>query len=308
MNLRFEAGRLVKRAGAIIATAKTAGRELTPAECAEVDSIHAQADSLLRQAELDEGFTRPLERPAERLVPAMDPGNQASGSENRAAAQPVRDPKFDRLVRSICLGTKSEERAVMLTQDQDIGGGFFGTTITAELIDKLRNASVVLQAGGRQVSLQNSAAQWPVTLTDPTVSWVNEGQAFTSSTPTFGLVNLRAISVGCLIPITKELLEDVGSILPDVQGIATKAIAESIDGMALAGSGVGQPLGILSAPDIASTALGTSDGAAITGYDEIGATITTLRSANVSAPLSLVWHPRTEGAVDALKDGDQNPL
>lgn len=78
--------------------------------------------------------------------------------------------------------------------------------------------------------------------------WIGEGDTITTSKPKFRLIELDLKKLACAWTVTDELLADSVALT----GIATQAFSEEITFMiensAIAGNGVGMPLGIMNSP------------------------------------------------------------
>jgi HK97 family phage major capsid protein len=85
--------------------------------------------------------------------------------------------------------------------------------------------------------------------------WLGEGGTITDSKPTLRELTLKLCKLGVVVYLTQELLDDGGSALEEY---VTRKAAEEFEfmiGDALVnGTGVGQPLGILTAPSLVSVA------------------------------------------------------
>jgi len=81
--------------------------------------------------------------------------------------------------------------------------------------------------------------------------WIEEGASFVDSGPKFGRVVLQASKLGLRSDIPNELLQDaVPTLDATLQLLFGQAMAASEDQAFLTGSGVGQPLGVLSSPAV----------------------------------------------------------
>jgi HK97 family phage major capsid protein len=93
--------------------------------------------------------------------------------------------------------------------------------------------------------------------------WVEEGTAPTASDMQFGKLNLRLHDLAMLIPATNDMIEDapeaVASMISNAFG---KRLAYDLENVALNGTGVGQPLGVLNSGALVSQAKKTSQTAA----------------------------------------------
>jgi len=86
------------------------------------------------------------------------------------------------------------------------------------------------------------------------VYWEGEAQAPTASKPAFEMGALRLAKLMALVPISEELLQDAAGLESWLRAKAPAKMAAKINTAIIAGTGVGQPLGIIPA----YTAVGTS--------------------------------------------------
>ena len=93
--------------------------------------------------------------------------------------------------------------------------------------------------------------------------WVEEGVAPTASDMQFGKLNLRLHDLAMLIPATNDMIEDapeaVAGMIANAFG---KRLAYDLENVALNGTGVGQPLGILNSGAVVTQTKKTSQAAA----------------------------------------------
>jgi HK97 family phage major capsid protein len=84
--------------------------------------------------------------------------------------------------------------------------------------------------------------------------WESEAAAITQSKPQLREINVRLHKLAALVPVTEEMLEDAGSI----DGYLRSKMPEAIDWQAslaiVRGTGVGQPLGFMTAPALVTQA------------------------------------------------------
>ncbi len=209
-------------------------------------------------------------------------------------------------LRAMIVGPRNDVEKRALAEGTDSAGGFtVPDVLSARLIDRMRAASTVIQAGAQTVPLMSDVNYVAKVLTDPAPAWRNENAAIAESDPTFGRVTLTARSLGVIVRVSRELLEDslnIGTALPNI--IAT-AMAAELDRAALLGSGTApEPRGVA---NFSSLTANSFTGGMVTGYSPF----VQLRSAlkGVNANLSAyVMHPRTEGNLTGALSGDGQPL
>jgi HK97 family phage major capsid protein len=135
-----------------------------------------------------------------------------SGESFRSWAQ-ARSPVGDNLrgmnagqfLRAMIVQDKSDVERRALSEASDSAGGYTVPDIlSAELIDKARAASVVMQAGARTVPLTSDKNTIAKVLTDPTPAWREEAGAVSNSDGTFGAVVLTPRSLAVSVDISSR--------------------------------------------------------------------------------------------------------
>jgi HK97 family phage major capsid protein len=266
------------------------------------------------------GLVRPIGSAAARAESSGPTFGTADGRQVRGLL--AKDKLFDslgsnqrqdlsltRTLRGLILGdwTGAEEEHRALGSLSGTTGGFLvPTPLSATVIDLARNKSVVLDAGAITIPMESSELTIVKVAGDPRGYWRPEHASITESDPTFEPVNLKAVSLGCLVRISIELLEDATNLSDIVERTIAEALAIELDRVALLGSGVGEPRGLANTPSLASLSLGTN-GATPTNYDKFSEAVEAVQTANGS-PSVVVFSPRTQGTLDRLKDTTGQPL
>jgi HK97 family phage major capsid protein len=139
-------------------------------------------------------------------------------------------------------GAYSEAKAMSTS-----GSVLVPAPIAAEVIDKIRVASVTQRLGARTVPMSNKTLTIPRLTGDPTIAWLAEGAQITAADASMDSVTLTAQRLTGLTLVSQELYEDsdpvaVGTVLRDSFG---KAMAVELDRAVLRGSGTPpEPKGI----------------------------------------------------------------
>jgi HK97 family phage major capsid protein len=139
------------------------------------------------------------------------------------------------------------ERRVMSEGTLTAGGYAVPTVLSSQIIDKARNATRVLQAGGRVVPMANATvdiARWEG---DPSGSWRNESALISATDAVLGRVRLTARSFATLTRASLELLQDADpmSIEQELRRAFGADLALKLDLAALYGSGTApEPRGV----------------------------------------------------------------
>lgn len=137
------------------------------------------------------------------------------------------------------------------------GGGYLVETQNVGFIDLLRNRSVIMRLGARQLSGLVGNVNVPKQTGAATAFWTtSETNQITENEQTFGQMSLTPKTVGAYTEISRLLLLQSS---PDVEGIVNADLAAvtalALDTGGLNGSGVsGQPLGILNTTGVGTAA------------------------------------------------------
>jgi HK97 family phage major capsid protein len=152
------------------------------------------------------------------------------------------------------------------------GGWFVSPQLSSYVIDLARNKSCVLLAGGWSLPMTTEEMTLIKILTDPTAYWVAEHAKITESEGTFGPIKLKAVVVGCLVRVSRALLEDAPNSGNVIESQIGAALGLEIDRVSLLGNGVNTPKGLMYCADINTYSMG-ANGAALTNYDPFSVTV-----------------------------------
>jgi HK97 family phage major capsid protein len=181
------------------------------------------------------------------------------------------------------------------------GGWFVSPALSSYTIDLARNKSCVLLAGGWTLPMTTEEMTLVKVLTDPTAYWVAEHAKITESEGTFGPIKLKAMVVGCLVRVSRALLEDAPNSGNVIESQIGAALGLEIDRCALLGNGVNEPKGLAHCADINSYSMG-ANGLALANYDPFSYAVQYVAEDNGQAT-AVIMAPRTAGALDRLKEG-----
>jgi len=236
-----------------------------------------------------------------------------SGQSFRAWAQ-ARSPLSENLrgmdagkfLRAMVVDNKSDVERRALSEASDSAGGYtVPNVLSAELIDKARAASVVMQAGAQTVPLTSDNNTIAKVLTDPTPAWRDEAGAVANSDGTFGAVVLTPRSLAVAVDISAELMADSLNLATALPNILAAAMATELDRVALIGSGSApEPRGIANTVGIGTHA----QDAEISDYTNLSKARTGILTANRGPVSAFVMAPRDEGAFTDLVDSQGQPL
>ena len=153
------------------------------------------------------------------------------------------------LISGMAIGAKGNTRIQnALSEGTDSAGGYtVPETIFREFIDKLRDKSVLFEAGAPIILLESNRASLAQVINDPVPGWRAENAAVSESDMLFGQVQFLPKSLAVLVKVSRELLADSINVNEALMNALAQAIALQLDYAALYGSGVGnQPTGLKS--------------------------------------------------------------
>jgi HK97 family phage major capsid protein len=293
-QLREQAAKLLHDARAIMNAADAEARTLTAEETQRYDAIMADYDA--KKASIDRS-TKLAQ--AETAVASHGPqaGRAALGGDQRAVS-PSATPEYrDAFWRAMRSGAPEEFRALSVGTDTQ-GGYMVPDEFRRELIVALDQANV-MRGLATVFTTQSGVMSLPVLSTHGDAGWTTEASAFTEATPNTSEITLNAYKGSMLIKVNDELLNDSAF---DVSGLVAREFARGLgrleEAAFVAGSGSGQPTGVVGGSSLGKTATATN---AITA-DELMDTFYALGRAYRQ---NAVWlmHDTTIKAIRKLKTG-----
>lgn len=316
-------------AEAINDRAKREKRNLHPDEQAKWEKFEAEDGRLqdeIRSLERtlgSSGITRAqINRPAD---PHQDTDSPTLGREQRMAdwvagrggrgeftPEDAAEFSLGRAIRSMCTsdwsGAEVERRA--LAEGTGAAGGFLTPELlSGGFIDRVRNATRVLQAGATTVPLESDQQSIPRLATGVTGAWRNENTAVVQQDATFERVTFSPKTLAVETLLSFELAEDMApdsaaAIDTEISG----ALALELDRVALRGSGTApEPRGVRNQAGVPITAFGGANGAAPANYDVLVDLAATVQAANLE-PNAAIYASRTAQGFSKLKDTTSQPL
>jgi len=159
-------------------------------------------------------------------------------------------------------------------------------------------ATTITTSGERKIN---------IAATKPAAAWIEEGEALTFGDATFAQINLDAHKLHVAIKVTEELLYDNAFGLENyILRQFAKALGNAEEDAFLNGSGVGQPLGLLSETGGAEIGVTTAAADEIT-YDELVDLVYSLKRP-YRKNASFLCNDQTIGYLRKLKDKNGHPL
>lgn len=229
----------------------------------ELDNLDKRIKAVIegeqRAKDADEAFNRLSGQPVVR----GERGTGASAGEGAAAAE----------LRSFLRGEKGRVFDVNPTGPVDFrtlskltagaGANTVPTSFYDRLVAHLIETSAVLQTGPTVLNTSSGETiQVPKTTSHSSAAIVTEGSAIAASDPAFGQVSLGAYKYGCLIQVSRELLDDTGVDLEGYLSMqAGRALGNAFGTHMVSGTGTAQPTGVVTAATVGVTGpVGTSTG------------------------------------------------
>ena len=174
-----------------------------------------------------------------------------------------------------------------------------------ELIELLRDKSVVRGLGPRVYPMSGNSLTFNRVTGHSTIHWVGEGAYKTPSDTEYGQMKLLLKEAVAVVKVQDNLLEDADVA---VDSMITQDMSEQLglgeDLAFIQGTGGNQPLGVYRDPSVGVTTLGGGNGAVIT-FDDLMDAMYQIEVGNAK-PTAWLMHPRTKNTLRKLKDGNGN--
>ncbi|HIC6969742.1 TPA: phage major capsid protein [Salmonella enterica subsp. enterica] len=218
----------------------------------EAEGTELNEEQLVQFASLQEQFgdmTAKIERmeaaeKAAALVakPVVTQGNNAPGIIVKEEAQQYPGAGVARMVMSIAAGKgdlamasnfaaselNDQKLAAVINTAADSGGALVPQNMRNEVIELLRDRTIVRKLGARSIPLPNGNLSIPRLAGGSTAGYVGEGKDVKASGASFDDVKLSAKTLICMVPVSNQLIGRAGFaveqiILGDIiSGIATR--------------------------------------------------------------------------------------
>lgn len=213
------------------------------------------------------------------------------------------------LLRAKWLGPRNDAEARALSEGTDSAGGFTVSRPTlARFIDRLRAATVTVQAGATTVMVESDRSSIARLASDVTASWKAENAASTESDPNFENVLLQPKTLVALTRVSEELLQDSMNIDAVLENSMVNALSVELDRALLFGTGASsQPLGVFNQSGITTLSQGTN-GAPLTNWTRFLDAQFELANRNVNGSLAAIMSPRTARTLNGFLDTTNQPL
>jgi HK97 family phage major capsid protein len=311
---------------ALLKAAGAESRDLAAEEQARYDALTAEDDKIAANLAREEDMER-RRAAAARPVAALPGARPSVPAAPKAADE--KGLRFARMFRALAAGGGVPYVAAMIAEkewgdsglfaNQNMGTGSAGgflvqEDVSAEVIELLRPASVVMSLQPQIIDMPNGNMTMNRLATGASAGYIGEQQDAPATGVIFGQVKLSAKKLGALIPISNDLIR-ANSQQADriVRDDLVAALAQRTDLGFLRGSGTQfSPLGMRNqntgTPFAATHVLTmTATPTLATATNDMGRLRRALRTAEV-AMIRPGWimSPRTEQWLMDLRDGNGN--
>lgn len=227
-------------------------------------------------------------------------------SLDRDEVEICRGLSLGHFLRAIQLGPRNEQEQRVLSIGTPSAGGFtVPQPLMVQFIDNLRNAAVVLAAGGVVVPMESKTLDLARLDTDPIPTWRAEGGAVSASDAVFSQVKLDAQDLSVEVVTSRELVQDSANLEAILMRSFIETFAVELDRVALVGTGTGaEPEGVLNATGVTEIDLG---GATMTRYQSLVALRRNAQKAN-GKPNAWIMNHTTQSELAGLEDTTNQPL
>jgi HK97 family phage major capsid protein len=176
--------------------------------------------------------------------------------------------------------------------------------LSARIIDRLRSATPIFDAGAQTVPMGATTLAIPRITGDPTAAWHAESGTITPSDVTVDQVKFTAKTLPFIVKVSRELSEDAPQLPEAIRRAIVGAAMVELTRVALRGDGTANsPTGIRNQSGVTLFAIG-ANGGAIT-HDMLIDRYGDVTGANAQ-PNALIWTPRTATGVAKFKEATTN--
>jgi HK97 family phage major capsid protein len=325
-NLQKQRTANVAQMRAILATADAESRSLTSKEGTQFDKLESEIQSIdqkLGASDPDADRFLAAVRRSER-PPMMDIGGFSAGpsetwvdkegrrisvlGKGQSLAAVARErgeeaPPYDLgdVVKYMAgVRVPSEIKAALGESGGSSGQYLVNPVLSAQIIDRVRAKSQCFNAGMKTVEMPEAILYAARLTTDPGTVWHAENTAdLMASTPVFDRVTFTARTLGSVILLSKELIQDAPNVSDEITYALVKSMALEIDRAALLGDGSNNsPYGLA---NITGGGVSTTAGTAITDYSQFVSSIGRITQ-NSMFPTAVITSPQIATKVNGLQN------
>lgn len=227
---------------------------------AELDALDKRIKSVIdgeqRAKDTEDAFSKLQAKPDERTREQQ----QQSGDVAQLRAMLRGEPGSPRSIEVKAAGPVNFRTLSKLTAAA--GANTVQVSFFDELVQHMIEVSAVLQAGVRVLNTgSGETIQVPKTTSHSTAAIVTEASAIGVSDPAFGQASLGAYKYGVMVQLSRELVDDSTVDLQGYLAMETgRALGNAFGAHLIAGTGTGQPNGIIN-----STTLGVTTPTGVAG-------------------------------------------
>lgn len=219
-------------------------------------------------------------------------------------ASGLREDSFGRILRANIIGNSNDltyEEKALSGSVGSAGGFMISEQVVAGVLDKARALACCFKAGAKTFVMDSPEVRICKVKTSPQAYYRAENTEITEGSWEIEDINLVAKTMGVLLVLSLELIQDAPNAAQTIQDSMSASIAEKLDLGILSGDGVNNILGIAKYPDINIIDKGTNGGT-ITTYDDFSNAVEDVYDHN-GVPNALILAPRTYFTIDRLKQG-----
>ncbi len=255
---------------------------------------------------------------AETTSIALGPEQRCFDVVQRRGVPYASEPSVERLslgriVKGLAFGDRRGmsdlELRVMSEGTDSLGGFTVPDILSAQFIDRMRNAMVTQRAGARIVPLASDVVNIARLAAGPTFAWKLENNPITAGDLTLERVQFTARTLPVLVKMSVELAEDSANIDDVIERELSAALAGELDRVALIGTGTApEPRGIRNQSGVTIQApLGGANGSTPVNFDFLidAAGVVVAANFDVDA-IARVYHSRTAKTLWKLKEATTN--
>lgn len=261
-RLRESRQQVWKKATALADVASEEGRTFSAEEQSSWDTMNAELDAYdKRLKNVIDGEQRAKDTEAAfnklegKAVEQRSGDESEKGKELRSFLRGDGGRYFDVLPKGVV------DYRVLSKLSAGAGANTVPTSFYERLMAHLIETSAVMQTGPTVLNTSSGEnLQVPKTTAHSSAAIVTEGAPIAASDPAFGQTTLGAYKYGCLIQVSRELLDDTGVDLEGYLSMqAGRALGNAFGAHMVTGTGTGQPTGVVTAATVGVTGpVGTS--------------------------------------------------
>lgn len=254
----------------LVALADKDGRDLTDDELKTINDNKAAMEKKKAQIDARKSLVAATKGPGRQSAPSLPNGNAGRDLTPKGNAGFKTFGEYAQCVHAAVYEPhKIDQRlvAIQSTFGNEAAGADGGwavpptwlSTIWKKVLDEenLVNRCTPLITGGNSIGLpKDETTPWGTA--GVRVYWEAEGAQATASKPVLEISTMRLCKLMGLVPMSEEVMSDAPGLESYLMALAPGRMASKINEAIVAGTGAGQPLGVLKSPALVSVAKETS--------------------------------------------------